>query len=410
MDLTKQELEILRSLAAQYMEYATLEAQETNRKLWRALNGGRMQKPMVTLDQLPWHEMDPKELTCQIRDPYWRGVEDMLRKKIYQWRHFPGDMVLTPYLPIPRLIRNSGYGVDILEETSELDSANDVVSHQYENQFETLEDVQKIKNPVLTVDRPGEAALLEQASHIFHGIAPVKLRGIGFHLGLWDKLSMWMGVEECYLKLYDSPELLHALMRRLTDATLHMIDQCDREGLHDTVSHICHCQYTYEDACDPTDLAHPTARDTWAFGMAQLFSSVSPAVTQEFEVPYMQELFSRFGNIYYGCCERLDDRLDLIDTMPNIRKVSCSPWSNREQFAQRLPKKYVMSNKPSPALLASGVLEEEAVRSDIRRTLRAAQENGLGVEFLLKDVSTVNYRPQCLTRWNEIVRQEIENA
>ena len=98
-------------------------------------------------------------------------------------------------------------------------------------------------------------------------------------------------------------------------------------------------------------------------GMAQIFTSVSPKTTEEFEVRYMSRIFGRFGAIYYGCCDRLDDRLDIITKMPNIRKISCSPWSDREKFAANLPQKYIMSNKPSPALLAHPTFDEEAVRA-----------------------------------------------
>ena len=143
--------------------------------------------------------------------------------------------------------------------------------------------------------------------------------------------------------------------------------------------------------------------------MAQLFTSVSPDINREFEVPYMSKIFSRFGAVYYGCCERLDDRLDVIDTMPNIRKISCSPWSDREHFAAVLPKKYIMSNKPNPSYLA-GAFDEEVVRKDFRRTIAAAKANGLGLELLLKDISTVNNDPRRLWRWSQIATEETMNA
>ena len=144
--------------------------------------------------------------------------------------------------------------------------------------------------------------------------------------------------------------------------------------------------------------------------MAQLFTSVSPAINEEFEVPYMTEIFSRFGAVYYGCCERLDDRLDIIDRMPNIRKISCSPWSDREHFAAVLPKKYIMSAKPNPSYLAQPTFDEDVIRADLRRTIRAAKENGLCLEFLLKDITTVCGDPRRLWRWSEIALEETENA
>ena len=176
-------------------------------------------------------------------------------------------------------------------------------------------------------------------------------------------------------------------------------------------SHLCHCSHTFSDRTPGSngDPNHATSYDGWTFSMAQLFTSVSPDINREFEVPYMSKIFSRFGAVYYGCCERLDDRLDVIDTMPNIRKISCSPWSDREHFAAVLPKKYIMSNKPNPSYLA-GAFDEEVVRKDFRRTIAAAKANGLGLELLLKDISTVNDDPRRLWRWSQIAMEETMNA
>ena len=140
--------------------------------------------------------------------------------------------------------------------------------------------------------------------------------------------------------------------------------------------------------------------------MAQLFTSVSPQINEEFEVPYISRIFEKFGAAYYGCCERLDDRLDVVTKLPNIRKISCSPWSDRERFAAELPKQYIMSNKPNPAFLAEDTLDEELVRADLRRTIAAAKAHGLGLEFLLKDISTVRHDPTRLWRWAEIAEEE----
>ena len=122
----------------------------------------------------------------------------------------------------------------------------------------------------------------------------------------------------------------------------------------------------------------------------------------------MRRLFPRFGASYYGCCDRLDDRLDVIETLPRVRKISCSPWSDRDRFAMSLPHKYVMSSKPNPVFVASGVLDEDAVRADLRHTIGAARAHGVDLEIILKDISTVAYRPECLWRWAQIAQEEVE--
>ena len=109
--LTAQERDILRGLVARYMEAATLPAQDEKKRLWKTLNRSRMERPMVTIDQLPWNELACDALTPRISDPYWRHVENVLRQTLYKWEHFPVDMVLDPFIAIPKALRHTGYGI-----------------------------------------------------------------------------------------------------------------------------------------------------------------------------------------------------------------------------------------------------------------------------------------------------------
>ena len=411
MTISQKDRETLRALAARYMGYALSDKNNEKRELWRALNNLGMQKPMITIDQMPWHELDVDGfLVCTVEDSYFRGIEWTLRMEIYKWEHLPADMVLNPYITLPRAVSNTGFGMTTRRLAH--NSTGTIQSHLFEDQFEEMEDVEKIKTPVLTLDRERDAEILAAAKDIFAGIAPVKPGGILLHSGLWDTITFWKGVEACYIDLIDRPELIHAILDRYTNAFIAQIEQINALGIYDITSNLCHCSHTFADrlptaSCDPD---HPTSYDGWTFSMAQLFTSVSPAINEEFEVPYMSKIFSYFGSVYYGCCERLDDRLHIIDRMPNIRKISCSPWSDREHFAAVLPKKYIMSNTPNPSYLAESTFDEDVVRADLRRTINAAKANGLGLEFLLKDISTVKNDPQRLWRWSEIALEETMNS
>ena len=411
MNVLNQDKETLRALASRYMTYALSEQNDKNRELWRALNNMNMQKPMVTIDQIPWEEMDVDgSLVCTVKDPYFRGIEGKLRKDIYRWEHMRADMVLNPYIILPRPFIDTGFGLNTVNQDNE--PGRNASSHLFEDQLEEMEDVEKIKTPQLSLDLDKENEILDAAHEIFDGIAPLKWKGIMPHAGLWDKISFWKGVENCYIDLLDRPELIHAIMERYTNAFIAYVEQINKLGVYDIVSNYCHCEYTFSDSLPSAncDLEHPTSHDGWVYSMAQIFTSVSPSVNEEFEVPYMSKIFSYFGAVYYGCCERLDDRLDIIDRMPNIRKISCSPWSDREHFAATLSKKYIMSNKPTPSYLATSTLDEELVRKDLRRTIAAAKANGLGLEMLLKDISTVKNDPKKLWRWSEIALEETANS
>lgn len=405
-----EEREILRALAATYMGYATSPAQLETQKLWAALNNGNMQRPMVMIDQIPWHEMDVDgSLICKIAHPYWQKVECWLRQSIYKFEHMPVDMVLPPYMCLPRVLNDPAYntlGIAIDEQTASTDQANDVVSHGYINQFEDMEDVEKIKFTDLSADETVEAAVWEQAQQIFAGIALCNWEGVNLHLGLWDRVSEWMNVEECYYALCDQPELLHAIMERVTQVATQWIASGNKQGLFDTATAICHCSCTLR-APFAQQIPFGTSQNSWAFGMAQLFTSVAPATTKEFEVDYMKRLFCNFGDMYYGCCERLDDRLDVIMQLPNVRKISCSPWSDREKFAEKLPKHIILSNKPNPAMVGAGAMDETVIRKDLQRTMAAAKANGIGMEMILKDNSSVQYQPQRLWEFSKIAMEEV---
>ena len=92
---------ILRELAKQYKEYAFSDRNLKKKEMHIALNDLRMQKPVLLIDELPWHELNPTgELTVQCTDPYLREVETYLRQMLYRQRHIPGDMVLPQTLPM----------------------------------------------------------------------------------------------------------------------------------------------------------------------------------------------------------------------------------------------------------------------------------------------------------------------
>ncbi len=408
--LSQHEKEILRALAGEYMAYASLPIQNEKIALWKALNRGRMQRPMVTIDQLPWPELMCEELTCQVADPYWRGLERELRQTLYKWKHFPVDMVLDPFISIPKAIRRTGFGLEVRQET--LGPANSTAkSYRYINQLLELEDVNKITDERITHDQAQTALYLAQAEEIFGGVAPVRAVGCSFHLGVWDRLSSYMSVEECYYAFYDRPELLHAAMERLTEATIRGIEDANALGLHNDIANLCHCSHIYTDQLLPGSGQGrgPASQNCWCLGLAQLFTAVSPELFEEFELPYITRMAEYFGMIYYGCCDKLDDRLDFVKRIPHVRKVSCSPWSDRAHFAAQIGPELVMSAKPTPALLATASLNEDRIRADLELTCELAKQNGCNLEFLLKDVSTVKNEPARLTRWADVAMRVVQD-
>ena len=141
------------------------------------------------------------------------------------------------------------------------------------------------------------------------------------------------------------------------------------------------------------------------FGLAQMFSTVSPPMFKEFEVDYASRICERFGLVYYGCCDPLDLKMAEVRLIPHVRKVSMSPWVDEDRGAREIGTAYVYSRKPNPALLATDVFSPEHVRAHLLATGAACERYGCPLELILKDISTVRYEPQRLTQWAAIAME-----
>ena len=150
---------------------------------------------------------------------------------------------------------------------------------------------------------------------------------------------------------------------------------------------------------------HCPTQQMWGCGNAQIFSGVSPAMHWQFSLQYEMEWLRQFGVTYYGCCEPLSGKMDIMDRIPNLRKVSVSPWSNVEAAAERCRGKYVMSCKPSPAIFAEQNFDEGEAKRNIEHILNATK--GCSIELVMKDISTLHFRPEILWRWAKIARETI---
>jgi len=78
-----------------------------------------------------------------------------------------------------------------------------------------------------------------------------------------------------------------------------------------------------------------------------------------------------------------------------------------QQTAESLGGDYVLSRKPNPANVAN-VTDPDVIRREITETVEAAQKFGCPFDYSLKDISTVNYRPQNLMVWAEVVSDVLD--
>jgi hypothetical protein len=155
------------------------------------------------------------------------------------------------------------------------------------------------------------------------------------------------------------------------------------------------------------DAARVRPRDMWGCSNAQIFSEVSPAMHWEFAIKHDLRWLARWGLTYYGCCEGLHRKVDLLRRIPNLRKISCSPWAKHGSLMDQVGGDYVLSFKPNPAVLATDRWNPGQAREDLRRFLDLAQGR-CHVEIIMKDISTVRHEPQRLWEWARIASEEAE--
>ena len=208
----------------------------------------------------------------------------------------------------------------------------------------------------------------------------------------------------------DKPDFMHRLLTRLTDGYLSMLDQLEEQGLLCEPQSLIHCTGAYaKDLPAPGyDPTRPRAKDIWMFGLAQMFSTVSPDMFREFEVDYTSRICERFGLVYYGCCDPLDGKMAEVRMIPNVRKVSMSAWVNEEVGAAEIDGNFVYSRKPNPAFVAMDHFNPEQVRADLSTTRKICEKHGCPLEFILKDISTVLYHPERLSDWARIAMEVAE--
>jgi hypothetical protein len=408
LDFPDPDVLVLRELAERYAEIAVLPVQEERRRMWRRLNDLEAERPLVWLNEVCWNEMDHDgSLRLQCSNEVCQRIETELRRTIYQWEHFPGDMIVEPVFYSPTIIRNTGFGISPVADVAVTDPTSEVASRHFHNQLQGEEDLEKIRPPRISHDARRTAEFLAAYRRVFEGILPVRKRGSpGFWFAPWDDIVFWMGAEEVLLGLATKPELMHRIIRRLIDAYLEGLAQFERLNL--LAPNTCNVRigsgaYGHTGRLPQADFDQDHVRpiDIWGSATPQIFGSVSPQMHKEFGVDYELEWLRKFGLTYYGCCEPLHNKLEVLRAIPNLRKISLSPWADVRAAAREIGRDYVISLKPNPALLASPSWQPELVRAEVESKLAAAR--GCNVEIVLNSISTVRRQPQRLWQWMDVV-------
>ena len=410
--VSKKDKEVLRELGRKVGQIGSLPIQEERKSMWARLNGLDVVKPMVWFSDVCWNEMNvDDELVLRTSSPFCQRIESELRQVIYLWKHMPGDMVVDPVIYSPLSISNTGIGLDIEEDIVKTDEDNTIVSHRYHEQIKDEDDIQKIKAPKITHNKTKSEEDFQAYEDIFEGILTVEKRGApGFWFAPWDDIVRLTGAQEVLLNLAMRPQFVYKLVDRITTAYIKALEEYESQNLlalNNTNLRIGSGAYGYTDELPQANYneTHVRAIDIWGSATAQIFSDVSPEMHEAFALNYERRWLERFGLTYYGCCEPLDKKIDILRKIPNLRKISASPWNDMERMAEQIAADYVFSFKPSPAILARDHWDPDLAREELVNTLKIALRHKCNVEIIMKDISTVHYQPQRLWEWTKMATE-----
>ena len=413
MGLSEKDKSILRPLAEKQAEIAALPVHKEKIAEWTRLNGNQPGRPLVWINEIPWHEMNVDgELEPQTSEPFCRQVEQTLRRTIYQWNHMPGDMVVEAKFYSPLAIRDTGFGISEDVEIAKTDEHSDIISRGFHAQIDSEEDLDKIKMPVITHDEEASERNYQTLLDAFGDLLAVEKKGV-VHMWFapWDELIRWWDVQKAMLDLVLRPELVHGAMERLVGAYLSRLQQWKNLNLLSLTDGNYRVGsgglgYTRELPREGFDPARVRTIDQWGCGTAQIFSEVSPEMHEEFALRYERRWMEQFGLNYYGCCEPLHNKIDVLKSIPNLRKISMSAWADVEKMVERTNGKYVLSHKPNPAVFAGDRWHPEQAKKNLTEVL--AKTRGCAVEVIMKDISTVRHEPQRLWEWSRIAMDVVE--
>ena len=97
--MSKNDKEILRPLAEQYLEVCSAPEQEERRELWRRLNALDPIRPAVYARRFAWQEMPQCISECE--DPLLAGIEKgTLRRRLF-WATLGDDAIFEPWIVMP---------------------------------------------------------------------------------------------------------------------------------------------------------------------------------------------------------------------------------------------------------------------------------------------------------------------
>jgi hypothetical protein len=396
---------VLRDLAKQAAEAAARPEQKERAALWEKHNRLEATRPLVFCDpENGWNELIPDSvMRCQGElAAIW---ENRLRKDLFWANEMGDDKVTDNNFYVYYVYSDSGWGIP----THIVRSNEELGSYTWKPGLESYDMIDKLHFPEIIVDYESTEKIRQIAEYIFGGILNVELRGQWWwSINPTNDLVYMRGLEQFMMDFMDYGDELHRVMAFLRDGYLHKLDFLQKNNLlsrNDGNIYVGSGGFGFVNELPSSDFdGKVRLRDMWGFSESQETICISPEMFEEFVFAYQLPLMEPFGLCCYGCCEPMDMRIEIVKKARNLRRVSVSPWAQREKMRDAMGANYIYSYKPTPADIARPVSDWERIRKELRETLAIAKDCRL--EIIMKDNHTLGNNPDNAKTWCRIAKEE----
>ena len=404
--ISREDQEILRRLAGQVAQLAARPIENEKRDLWFRHNALEATRPLIwCMAGGAWKEIIT-ETQIQCQGELAREWEIPLRREIFWGESMGDDRVIEPYFEIPYIYEESDFGMHATKVGGQNGGA-----YTWESPLKSYDDLSKLHFPSISVDYEATNSLLSLAKKVLGDLLTVRLKGIWFgSLGMTTAVVSLRGLQQIMFDAYDYPEEFHQLMGILRDGTMAKLDFLEKNALlslNNDGTKVGSGGFGYTRELPQKDFDGKTVRtyDMWGFCESQETVGFSPDMFAEFFFSYQLPLLERFGLNCYGCCEPLDKRWHVIRNTPRLRRVSVSAWANQADMADKLGDQYIYSMKLHPLDMTERFLDEERIRTGLRRAFQITRNCRVELIFSFPESGNT---PQNVRRWCQIAHEEAE--
>jgi hypothetical protein len=411
--LSEHDVRVLRELGEWWAGEAASARNAEKVRAWYAHDAWADDRRVMVLAEVDYLEgrrraVNVADLLCA--DGWARGLEYRMRIARHKIAVIQDDATLAPFISYPSHVQFGDFGVP---GGVHRDPNAHALAFNYQAPLKELDPAElgRLRHRQFVWKRDAECRERDRLAAVFEGILPVRRRCNPWQLSmpLTSTALGLVGLDQFMILMYDNPAGLHARMEFLCADMIALTRFLEDNALFDLdneADYVGAGSMGFTRAL-PAQGAVPgkvRALDRWFHSESQESVGLSPEQYGTFVFPYLQRVAAQFGRVYYGCCEPAHALTEYLAVLPNLARVSVSPWADEPQMGRFCrAHRVVYSRKPSPNLLSGDRFDRGQLRAHLAKTVDCAQ--GCSLEIIQRDVYVTSDQPERFIQWVECARE-----